>query len=678
MKIRTKVSYIVPTNNALQTPCISLWICNGFWLFFRRIRGNQYLFLSDFPQVIIKQPLNSSTDPSIPRKIPGKDGQKISRIRSDHFEKKHPSHGQDSSLHSNVIKADSKALIKGSLSNLSQALEKENSSLFLSSQNVSSPKFHLESGLQLINNASYYSTNTQNRPSDSTPTRRLANRSGNSNKASELHLLTNKIDLRRRHDSRRKSADNVPKTYIKYRKKKRRKYSSKRKNEQHRSNFRRHHRKEKLHRHSSVDSKSKENKFTKQRRSLQLSSKHPLLLAVSERALLRFKRDSDLEEDGGGSMQKRKKRKRRKRRHLFRRHAKRRSVRASKLSNVIPAVPRRGYPLGSVWTQTSLTRNAKGFVSNRNVIPQASYGQLTNRGQVSPYLLNPYMARSNGYDWRKSAVAESNKPSSSPIASSRKFVQSDNKLKNMGTIQLVPYSPNLKKPENQLSGPVGLQNAAVITQQASLQQQQSYQINSNGLSRKQFIPNTQGAVYSPVSELKFQPQLLPFAHDNPQGTRYPQLGLALPQIFPRVRPVIKDWSAVSPGTNSHVITNDDAPRRSRVPQGLIMYLNFEDVVTGRAPYASFYGDLAGAAKRTEISRSFGSCGRIARINNGSEILLNGGKMKVMQWNAGPHVTVCFLISVIKVVVMDMYSIESVRGSFQSNKTNTVLTEPSLF
>lgn len=104
---------------------------------------------------------------------------------------------------------------------------------------------------------------------------------------------------------------------------------------------------------------------------------------------------------------------------------------------------------------------------------------------------------------------------------------------------------------------------------------------------------------------------------------------------PRVSTWTHDWPSVLPETNSHVNTEGDVSRRSRGPQGLIIYLNFEDVSHGKVPYASFEGDLAGASKRTEISRSFGSCGKIARINNGSEILLKGGQIKVVQSDFSP-------------------------------------------
>ena len=86
-----------------------------------------------------------------------------------------------------------------------------------------------------------------------------------------------------------------------------------------------------------------------------------------------------------------------------------------------------------------------------------------------------------------------------------------------------------------------------------------------------------------------------------------------------------------PEIKSHVPQANELLKGSPGPQGLIMYLNFEDVEQGKSPFASFYGNLADAGKRTEISRSFGSCGKVARINNGSEILLNGRQIKVMHF-----------------------------------------------
>lgn len=95
------------------------------------------------------------------------------------------------------------------------------------------------------------------------------------------------------------------------------------------------------------------------------------------------------------------------------------------------------------------------------------------------------------------------------------------------------------------------------------------------------------------------------------------------------------WSSFLPALNAnnhvsdHAGVNGDALRRSRVSQGLLMYLNFEEVQNGRATYASLKGDVTDTDKRTEITRSFGSCGKAARLNNGSEILLNAKQLKVM-------------------------------------------------
>ena len=70
------------------------------------------------------------------------------------------------------------------------------------------------------------------------------------------------------------------------------------------------------------------------------------------------------------------------------------------------------------------------------------------------------------------------------------------------------------------------------------------------------------------------------------------------------------WSSFCPALNAnnlvsnHVGADDgDALRRSRVSQGLLMYLNFEDVQNGRATYASLKGDVTETDKRTEITRT---------------------------------------------------------------------------
>lgn len=540
---------------------------------------------------------------------------------------------------------------KSGTSNSRQVLKTQDSSLSSSSHDVTSSKSPLESVTQSSNNVTSslnYSTNPQSSsqlfynslsPEEDTSTRSKAKKRGNNKEQDELKLP-------RHNDTVRKNPDVITKTYVKSRKKKRRKYTSPiHSNKQHRHHNRRHHRKVKLQRRASAvsnESNSKEKDLTKHRRSLQLSPRYPLLRGDSERALLRFKRKALVEDNGEASTQNHK-RKRKKRRQALNRHAKQRSIPVPNLLNVPVSGLRTGYPQGLVGRQTSLTRNLKGFITNRNAISRAKYEQLINRGQTPSLLLNPYMVSSNGYGWRKS-VSYMNKPSPSPILPSGNFAKSGNQFAKKGQVQLSPFSPETNKLEIKPATLTRLQNSAStertqIQEPAKLQHPSEQLQKINQLSRKQFIPGAQRSFYGYVPQLNYQAHFiksqLPFARDNSVVTHYLQPGLATPHTFPRVSTWTHDWPSVLPETNSHVNTEGDVSRRSRGPQGLIIYLNFEDVSHGKVPYASFEGDLAGASKRTEISRSFGSCGKIARINNGSEILLKGGQIKVVQSDFSP-------------------------------------------
>ena len=528
---------------------------------------------------------------------------------------------------------------KSGTSKSRQVIETQDSSLTSSSHNDTSTKSPLESATQSSNNVKSslnYSTNPQSssqlfynslRPEEDTSTRAKAKKRGNNKEKNELQLP-------RHHDSVRKNSDVITKTNVKSRKKK---YTSPiYGNKQHRHHNRRHHRKVKLKRRASAvsnETSSKEKYFTKHRRSLQHSPRYPLLRGGSERVLLRFKRISPVEDNGEGSTQNRKKRKRKNRRQALNRHAKQRSIPVPNVLNVPVGGLRTGYPRGLAGEQTSLTRNLNGFINNRNTISRAKYEQLINRSQAPSLSLNPYMVSSNGYGWRKS-VSYMNKPSSSPLLPSGNFAKSGNQFANKGQVQLSPFSPETSKLEIKPATRTGLQNA-VSTLQTQIQQPAKWQHaseqlqKSNQLTRKQFIPVTQRSFYGYVPQLNYQ------SHFINSQLPYSQPGMTTPHTFPRVSTWMHDWPSVLPETNSQVITEGDALRRSRGPQGLIMYLNFEDVARGKAPYASFKGDLAGASKRTEISRSFGSCGKIARINNGSEILLKGGQIKVIQFDFSP-------------------------------------------
>ena len=449
---------------------------------------------------------------------------------------------------------------------------------------------------------------------------------GNNKVQSELKLSSNETSVSSHHESQRKNAKDVTKTYIKSRKKKRRKFSSPMHTNNHRQS-RRHHRKAKLQRRKSMDF-DEFNESTKKTRAVQLLTRHPNFLgARNEQILLRFKRKS--ENDGDKPPQNHKKRKRKKRRQTLQRYANPRSLPRQNLFNNPVNGLTKAYPRGVMRRQPALTRNPNDFVTNSNAIFQAKYQKLMNRGKTSPLLWNPYRfpLKQNEYDWRKSFFyMNTPTPSRSAINAAQSRVQFAKK----GNVQQASLPSGTRKFETESAWPMRFQDAAKAEQAQLAKYQYATKqpqilLNNNDLSRKQFIPTGQRAFYG------YEPQpvisQITVADANKQIARFPQPGPIKPQFFPQERARVTDWSAVLPETKGHVIPADEAFRRS---SGLVMYLNFEDVESGKAPYASFNGNVENAGKRTEISRSFGSCGKVARINNGSEILLNGAKIKVMR------------------------------------------------
>ena len=513
----------------------------------------------------------------------------------------------------------------------------QDSSLSSSSRNVTSVKFPLEGVPQSATNVTHlynvtyplnYSTNPRSSSqiirnnlsyTEDTSTRSKAKRGRYRKEQNERKLLSS-----RQHDSVRKSAHDITKTYIKSKKKKRRKYSTPiHSNNHHRRHTQHHHRKVKLQRPKfavSDEIKKQEYEFTKKRRSLPLATTQMLVPGASERALLRFKRKSLLYEKEPSKNHK--KRKRKKRQQALHVHPKQRSLPSPNVFNAPMSRFTTGYQRNVVW------RRRPDFVENTNSIPGAKYDQLRNRGETSSLLLNPYGVSSdaNGYGWRKS-VPNANKPSSSVLS-----VNFGDTFSKKGQVQLPLFSPETRNLESQPAMLARFQNARTQIQKPAKFQhvpeslQKSNVPNSNGLSRKQFIPGTRQAFYGYVPQLNYQPQLL-----NPQMALAANIPRVLPysQSGPITTPA-KDLSSVLPERNNHIISEGEALRRSRGPQGLVMYLNFDDILSGKAAYASFKGDVAGEGRRTEISRSFGSCGKVAKINNGSEILLNGEQIKVRQ------------------------------------------------
>ena len=473
-----------------------------------------------------------------------------------------------------------------------------------------------------------------------------AQKGGASIAKSEYKLLSNELGLSRRHPNDRNGLRDTTKTYVKSRRKKRRKYYSPIHIGHHRrSHYHHRHRKANLQRRKSsvaVDKKLKKKEFTKSRRSLrhfQDNNRFPLFRG-GERVLLRFKRKSLLEDDDKTPAKSRKKRKRKKRRETLRGHAKTRSLPpVNTVTFAQNGLTNGNYPRNMVWKRPGLTRNTldRAFVAGNNAIPQGKYDPLIYGGRPSSLSLKPneYKAFSN---WRVS-VSNVNKPPSVPV------LPVNIGLKSNKPAQALPYRSETAKPGIAPAWNARFQNAEAI-KQGNIQQPMKLQfsnnlpqvsrlIKGNDQSKKQFIPAAQRVFYG--YEQQYPPQVA-FAGGNPQKNAYPQTGHNNPMFFSQQRTRINpQWPSVLPAVtaNSRMSVDSDALRWSRVSQGLVMSLNFEDVQSGRATYASLKGDVTDTDKRTEITRSFGLCGKVAKLNKGSEILLDGGQLKVM------YMTHCF-------------------------------------
>ena len=502
------------------------------------------------------------------------------------------------------------------------------------------------------------------------PRKTKRGRSGITHK--ELKLLSNKLGLPRHQRYERKSLSDTIKTYINSRRKKRRKYSSPIHSghpHHHRTHFHHHHRKENLQRHNSVEafkSKLNEKHLTKKRRSLQhepqfLVNKRYPLFHGSERVLLRFKRKSLLEGDGDEKPSRaRKKHKRKKHRRALRGHAKTRSVsRSNPVQFPLNGFARGNYPRNMVWKRPGLTKNPlnTALVTN-NAISQATYDPLIYGGRASSLSLNPYSLSSNADEYtalnsRRQGVDNINAPPSSPLLpvniETKKYLFS-NKQRTQPVA--LPFRSSMASPEIRPAWNTRFQNGVVI-EQKNIQQPVKFQIvngqpqrsrllQGDDQSKTKSIPAVQRAFYGFEHRYDYQPQFLksqtPFTGGSPKNAPlYPQTGPNRSQVLPQEKTRMNPpWSSFLPvsNANNHVsdhagVDDGDALQRSRVSQGLLMYLNFEDVQNDRATYASLKGDVTHTDKRTEITRSYGSCGKAARLNNGSEILLNAKQLKVM-------------------------------------------------
>ena len=522
-------------------------------------------------------------------------------------------------MHPNFIEKNG----SGGASKSSNILEIDDHSRTPSSKDIAVGTLdaNIASRMRDVAHALKYSKNTQ---LDATPRVKAVKR-GNKTQNEHSHS-SNRLKFQTRSSAGRKTSHDIAKLFVRSRKKRQRKGSSLVKYEEPQ------HRKTKLQRPLSEvydDGNSTEKEFTKQRRSLELSNAHPVLRHHGERVLFRYKRDAVFVRRGKERSQKHNRRKRKKKRESLK-HLKERSVPATyfRLSTGYPL--NTGHPAKSV-----LEQNSKSLIQTGNPFSKASYGQLIRRGSISSP--NPFIASAmNEYEQRKSILNNIARPLSSPNPASANILQNINQFGKKQEIQLPQFPLKRKNLPSESTSPTGLYNTAgslrtLIQPLTSFQNRLGHaQPNSNaGFVRKQFIPASQNAFYNYRPQLNYAPQSvnlhLPIAHVSSPVVRYPQSVQALPLTSPQVA---KSWNPVSPQVD-HMINNGDAStQRSAGPQGLVMSLNFEDVANGKSPYAYFNGDLAGAEKRTEISSYFGSCGKIARINNGSEILLDGANMKV--------------------------------------------------
>lgn len=600
--------------------------------------------LTGSPEALHSQSLNSSAVISTPLTIPGKDGLRTSKTHQS-LERQRLHQGRH---HSSSDKDSKKA---HSTENVTR-----------SSDNVTN--------LYNVTHPTNYSINrrTSSLTSPAGFTKpRNTEKDGRSITQQELKLVSNKLGLIRHQRFERKNRSDTIKTFIKSRRKRRRKYTSpfhSGHRRPHRAHYRHHHRKENFQKRLSVvavESKFQRKNFTKRRRSLQnqaqfLSDKRYPLFHGSERVLLRFKRKSLLEDDHKKPSKGRKKHNRKKRDRALRGHSKTRRVPRSN-----PVIfPPNGFARGNfqrnmAWKRPGLTRNpfSTALVTRNNAISHAQYDPLIYGGRASSLSLNPYSLSPNADEYtalnsRRQGVYNINKPLSAPFSPVKSLTKA-NQFENKQQTQLValPFRPGMAIPETRPAWNTRFQNEAFVGH-TNIQKPVKFQfvngqsqirrlLKGNDHSKIKSVPAVQQAFYGYEHQYDHQPQFpktqMPFTGVNPKtAPLYPQIGPNNPQFFLQERARMNpSWSTLNANNHvsDHAGVDGDALTRSRVSQGLLMYLNFEDVQSGRAPYASLKGDVTNTDKRTEITRSFGSCGKAARLNNGSEILLNAKQLKVL-------------------------------------------------
>ena len=462
----------------------------------------------------------------------------------------------------------------------------------------------------------------------------------------DLKLSLNKPDRSKLQTHyERESKSDIAKTHFNSSEKKRRKYSSKVTSGQHHRTRLKHQERSlgRFKRNIAVSDRDelKQKRFIMKRRSLQ----HLPFRLGGERVLLRFKRKSILgQDDVEAQSSDLKEHKRKKGRQTpQQKHVKPRSVFPGKSSTFpLNGVIKGEFLKETDWRAPSATINSynKALV-DRNVIPHATYDPSVYGAKSSSLSLNPNKLSSvpkeySAVENRRQSVSNVNR-ALYPLASTVSFIPKSN--------QAMTLKSELRKPQIASLWRTVLQNAPVPSQSnvpqpvryeygAGQQQRNSLQ-NTDDQSKKQFIPTSQRALYNYGHQFNYQPQFIKsqiaLAGGNPRITSFSQMRPTKPLPFfregARINP---EWPLSSPTVNLNNLLNfeNGLSQRSRVPQGLVLYLDLENVQNGRATYASLNGDVTGTDKRTEITKFFGSCGKVARLNNGSEILINGKQLKV--------------------------------------------------
>ena len=582
-------------------------------------------FLSGSPQVIF----NQSASSSVPHKISGHNGQEISRSHSDsNLEREETKHsftdGDFGETNSSTVVKGNKQVLESqrppssqfsSLGISSWDNETHSSKIDTDVSNLSQPR---NSTTSLQSNSLIAITKARNDEDTSTPSK--SKRRTKNKLQSEVKLLSEKSgSLSNDHDFKSKDANDVTKTFNKSRKKKRRKYISW-------INSAKHHRRKRSYRRISgrklVDFnkvKTKESERIRNKRSVYPLGIYPQFRgAGNERVLLRFKRKALLEDGQEELPRNRKKRKRKRREKASQRQVKRRSLPRQNVPNIEFSGPKKGYSQSLLWRKSAFGRDINGFgATTAAVNPQVKYDQQITPG-LSVYVVpNSYkvILRPDQYVQRKRLPAMN-------------FAQSNALVAQNGQVPVAKIPYGTKNSAMKSVRPWTFQRIGSVKQPQFEQlvkyhystRQPQRPLNNNVVSRKQV---TQRPFY--VFEPHFSSSQIALADRNRQIERLTQPWSVKPQFYG------SQQGTRMPEIKSHVPQANDLLKGSPGPQGLIMYLNFEDVEQGKSPFASFYGNLADAGKRTEISRSFGSCGKVARINNGSEILLNGRQIKVMHF-----------------------------------------------